>query len=81
MNLQSNALKFTKQGGSVVISAKLIKSKEFDDNKKEDSIKSKGQRDKKYQIYHSFGSSDSSEDSMDSEELAFEQEHGIKNIE
>ena len=71
MNLQSNALKFTKPGGKVKIKVMLIKSeKSLNKDRKNLSLFNK-----------SFASdSSSSNSSINSDTLKFDKEYGLKNV-
>lgn len=72
MNLHSNALKFTKQGGSILITAELIKS-----IKKNKEIKPTG---KTYKLFKKHWNKDSGSDTEDSEDRKFNEEHGHEGI-
>ena len=74
MNLQSNALKFTKSGGSIRIIAQLVKGRK-------QSVKNdeKSELQKIYQDSYSSGTS-SEADSVMSEAAKFDVEHGIEKI-
>ena len=76
MNLQSNALKFTKSGGKIKIKAMLVKSKE--------SLQQQNKKNKKLKtVDESFLTSKSSsaeKGSIDSEVAKFDKEYGIKSF-
>ena len=74
MNLQSNALKFTRSGGKIKITTTYIKSIE-NQKKAGNIIKSK----KEFKKSFSSGS-ESSENSINSETRKFDEEHGLKRL-
>ena len=74
MNLQSNALKFTRSGGKIKITTTYIKSIE-NQLKAGNIIKSK----KEFKNSFSSGS-ESSENSINSETRKFDEEHGLKRL-
>ena len=75
MNLQSNALKFTKAGGRIKIKASLIKSEDnqFYKKKKKPIHKSLNRS-------FSSGSVSSDQNSIDSETQKFDNEYGLKTL-
>jgi signal transduction histidine kinase len=79
INLQSNALKFTKSGGQVVITAKFVRSVK---NEKQNG-KLKHNKSGEENILINFVSSSDEEkrsNSSDSDERKFNEIHGIKDI-
>ena len=71
MNLQSNALKFTKPGGKVKIKVMLIRSEQS-------QIRNR----KKFSLFNKSFASDSSSSgrSANSDTLKFDKEYGLKNL-
>ena len=78
MNLQSNALKFTKEGGKIQIICELVQA-----NSKTKKNKSQSKIQRIMQESFSSNNKDSGSDegdSHDSEASRFRREHGIKNM-
>ena len=79
MNLQSNALKFTKEGGKIQIICELVQA---NSKTKKHKSQSKIQRimQESFSSNNNKGSRSDEEDSHDSEASRFRREHGIKNM-